>query len=118
MKELVRRFARARSILRPRENSGWYDHQVYALETMLLPEVGEEHNKLLLTKPYKKRMLEAFAALITKRRETHARQLDTAEGHAAAPPQELEDVSRGCASSPARRTTSARPARMPFCATS
>jgi hypothetical protein len=46
----------------------------------------------LLTKPYKKRMLEAFAALITKRRETHARQLDQPKSAAAAPPRELEDV--------------------------
>jgi hypothetical protein len=92
MKELVQAIRSGKVDLTPRENSGWYDHQVYALETMLLPEVGEEHNKLLLTKPYKKRMLEAFAALITKRRETHARQLDAPTAMAAAPPQELEDV--------------------------
>jgi len=92
MKELVQAIRSGKVDLTPRENSGWYDHQVYALQTMLLPEVGEEHNKLLLTKPYKKRMLEAFAALITKRRETHARQLDTAAPKSAAPPQELEEV--------------------------
>jgi len=92
MKELVQAIRSGKVDLTPRENSGWYDHQVYALETMLLPEVGEEHDKLLLTKPYKKRMLEAFAALITKRRETHARQLDASEPMSAAPPRELEDV--------------------------
>ena len=92
MKELVQAIRSGKVDLTPRENSGWYDHQVYALQTMLLPEVGEEHNKLLLTKPYKKRMLEAFAALITKRRETHARQLDMPAAKSAAPPQELEDV--------------------------
>jgi hypothetical protein len=93
MQELVRAIRSGKIDLTPRENSGWYDHQVFALETMLLPEVGEEHHKLLLTKPYKKRMLEAFAALITKRRETHARQLDAPKATAAAPPQELENVS-------------------------
>jgi hypothetical protein len=92
MKELVQAIRSGKVDLTPRENSGWYDHQVYALQTMLLPEVGEEHNKLLLTRPYKKRMLEAFAALITKRRETHARQLDMPTAMAAAPPRELEDV--------------------------
>src|SRR5262249_46454239 len=35
---------------------------------------------------YKKRMLEAFQALVTKRRETHVRQLNYALGEAAAPP--------------------------------
>ena len=92
MKELVAAIRSGKVDLAPRENSGWYDHQVYALETMLLPEVGEEHHKLLLTKPYKKRMLEAFAALITKRRETHVRQADVAMAAAEAPPRELENV--------------------------
>ena len=58
--------------LSPRKGSGWYEHQVYALETLLLPEKGEESRKLLLTAPYKLRMLEAFKALMTKRRETQA----------------------------------------------
>ena len=35
--------------LRPRESDGWYQHQVYALETLLLPSRGSESNKLLLT---------------------------------------------------------------------
>lgn len=91
MKELVCRIRSGQIDLTPRANSGWYDHQVFALETLLLAERGEEHNKLLLTKPYKKRMLEAFEALITKRRETHVRQaLPTAA--TPAPPQELESV--------------------------
>ena len=71
MKEMVSAIRSGKVDLSPRKNSGWYDHQVYALETLLLPERGEEHQKLLLTKPYKKRMLEAFEALLTKRRETH-----------------------------------------------
>ena len=57
----------------PSPSSGWYEYQIYALETFLLPEKGEENPKLLLTKAYKKRMLEAFQALMTKRRETHVR---------------------------------------------
>jgi hypothetical protein len=90
MKELVTRIRLGEIDLSPRENSGWYDHQVYALETMLLPEHGEEQNKLLLTKPYKKRMLEAFQALITKRRETHVRQLEVTTADAAPPPDEFQ----------------------------
>jgi hypothetical protein len=82
--------------LAPRANSGWYDHQVYALETLLLAERSEEHDKLLLTRPYKKRMLEAFEALITKRKETHVASGATTttttapEGYM---PQELDSVS-------------------------
>jgi inorganic triphosphatase YgiF len=36
---------------------------------------AEEADKLLLSARYKRRMLDAFAALVTKRRETHVRQL-------------------------------------------
>jgi hypothetical protein len=76
MRELVQRIRSGQVNLQPKPESGWYDHQVYALETLLLPEKGAERNKLLLTKTYKKRMLEAFKALMTKKRETHVRQLE------------------------------------------
>lgn len=55
--------------------SGWYDYQCHSLETLLLPERGTESTKLLLSARYKQRMFDAFAALITKHRETHIRQL-------------------------------------------
>jgi hypothetical protein len=74
MHELVHHIRSGEVDLKPGSKSGWYEYQVYALETFLLPEKGEERSKLLLTKEYKKRMLEAFQALITKRRETHVRQ--------------------------------------------
>ena len=75
MKEIIQAIRLGKINLAPARDSGWYEHQIYALETFLLPEKGEENQKLLLTKSYKKRMLEAFQALITKRRETHARDL-------------------------------------------
>jgi hypothetical protein len=86
MQELIRAIRSGKVDLAPKADSGWYDHQIYALETFLLPGKGAEHAKLLLTKAYKKRMLEAFQALMTKRRETHARNLKTAEGMTAPPP--------------------------------
>lgn len=67
------------------ENSGWYDYQCYALETFLLPQRGEETSKLLLSSRYKQRMVDAFAALITKRRETHIRSLEEVKAAAEAP---------------------------------
>jgi hypothetical protein len=71
--------------LKPGEKDGWYQYQVYALETLLLPTRGQEEPKLLLTASYKKRLVEAFKALVTKRRETHARQLATAKDAMARP---------------------------------
>src|SRR5258708_2997126 len=86
MKELVRRIKSGEVDLKPKEGSGWFDYQAYALETLLLPERGEENNKLLLTKTYKKRMLEAFKAQVTKHRETHLRQFPGVETGLAANP--------------------------------
>jgi hypothetical protein len=93
MRELVRKIRSGEVNLQPRPNSGWYDYQVYALETLLLPEKGAEKDKLLLSKAYKKRMLEAFQALVTKRRETHVRQLDIvmAPRSMERPPPKLEE---------------------------
>ena len=79
MKELVKRIRSGEVDLKPKADSGWYEYQVYALETLLLAEKGVERDKLLLTKEYKKRMLEAFKALVTKRRETHMREMQMLE---------------------------------------
>jgi hypothetical protein len=79
MATLVRRIRSGEVNLKPGANDGWYQHQVYALETLLLPGRGQEKDKLLLTATYKKRLVEAFKALVTKRRETHVRQLKETE---------------------------------------
>jgi hypothetical protein len=65
--------------LKPDSSSGWYDYQVYALETMLLPERGMENDHLLLTAAYKQKLIESFKSIITQTRETHVKQLDTGE---------------------------------------
>ena len=75
MSALIRRIRSGEVNLAPSEKSGWYQYQVYALQTMLLPRKVQESEKLLLTAEYKKRLIKAFKALITKRRETHSRQL-------------------------------------------
>lgn len=76
--------------LEPRADSGWYDYQVHALETLLLPERGEESGRLLLSRSYKKRMLDSFQALMTKRRETHVLALE--KSAAPEPFAPLEDL--------------------------
>jgi hypothetical protein len=73
MATLIHRIRSGEVDLAPDEGSGWFQYQAYALETMLLPAKGQEDEKLLLTASYKKRLVEAFKALVTKRRETHVR---------------------------------------------
>jgi hypothetical protein len=85
MLELIRAIRAGTVDLTPGEGDGWYQYQVHALETMLLPAKGQENEKLLLTATYKKRLVEAFKAMITKRRETHARQLATPKASVAEP---------------------------------
>jgi hypothetical protein len=80
MRELIRRVRSGEVNLNPGPNSGWYDYQLHALEVFVLPERGEGANKLLLTRAYKERALEAFQALVTRRRETHVRQVGPAIG--------------------------------------
>ncbi len=93
MQELIRAVQRGEVDLAPEPETGWYDYQTYALETFLLPNRGEESRKLLLTSRYKQRMLDAFAALITKRRETHVRQLAAAGSTGSeAPPAPLKKL--------------------------
>jgi hypothetical protein len=108
MHELVHRIRSGEVSLKPRPESGWYDYQVYALETLLLPEKGEEHDKLLLTRAYKKRMLEAFQALVTKRRETHSRFLGIAAKSTFGPPPERTEPRLRCEPCPSYYLRTAR----------
>ena len=85
MSELIRQIRSGKVDLQPKANDGWYQYQAYALESMLLPVNAQENEKLLLTAAYKRRLVEAFKALLTKRRETHARQLASAECKSAEP---------------------------------
>lgn len=62
--------------LTPTANSGWYDRQVWALETLLVPDKAVEKDHLFLTKRYKEKLVETFKTLITERRETHVKQLE------------------------------------------
>ena len=71
--------------LAPTAGSGWYDYQVYALETLLVPERGPESDHLLLTAAYKKKLIDSFKTLIVETRETHVKQLATSSRIAAEP---------------------------------
>ncbi len=61
--------------LDPQPNSGWYDYQWHALETLLVPERAPEAAKLLLTPAYRARLENAFKTGLTKIRETHVKHM-------------------------------------------
>ncbi|MCA8918740.1 MAG: hypothetical protein KDB32_06655 [Planctomycetes bacterium] len=87
MMDLIRAIRDGTVDLTPTKDSGWYDYQLHALETLLLPGKGPENDKLLLTKKYKLRLIEAFKSMVTKTRETHIRQMTDAIGSAAPAPE-------------------------------
>jgi hypothetical protein len=72
--------------LAPTDDSGWYDRQLYALETLLLPDRGPESAHLLLTREYKEKLVETFKSILIQTRETHVRQLETPMATAGSAP--------------------------------
>lgn len=72
---LIRKIQAGQLDLAPRANSGFYDQQLYALETLLVPERGTESRHLLLTRAYKQKLVETFKSLLIQTRETHVKQL-------------------------------------------
>jgi hypothetical protein len=78
--------------LAPGADAGWYDYQIYALETLLLPERGPESQHLLLTAGYKKKLIETFKSILIQTRETHVKQLDIGVAGSAGPPAPPVDI--------------------------
>ena len=90
MNELILAIKNGTMNLEPDENSGWYDYQTYALETLLLPERGEENNNLLLTKEYKEKLIESFKSILIQNRETHVKSLEMGASKVYAEPVKVE----------------------------
>ncbi len=78
--------------LGPRPESGWYDYQTWSLEPLIRPESGAEHGKIVRDAEYAKFCEEVFKACLTKRRETHVKQIEIPLVGAAMPrpPRRLE----------------------------
>jgi hypothetical protein len=65
--------------LTPQATDGWYEYQLYALETLLVTDQSEERAKVGFTARYKKRLQEAFSTLLVEHRETHVKQASTVQ---------------------------------------
>lgn len=62
--------------LTPRAGAGWSDRQLWALETLLVPDRAPEKDHLFLTKRYKEKLIETFKLIVTQTRETHVKQTE------------------------------------------
>ncbi len=76
MDELIQQVQAGNVVLMPRQNSGWYDYQTWALEPMLLPEQTREISSLELDKSYRGQLVELFKGILSLTRETHIKQLE------------------------------------------
>lgn len=86
MQDLINAIRSGAVDLTPKPESGWYQWQEYALETLLVTDKAEERSKIAFMARYKKRLQEAFETMLTQHRETHAKQSDTVTLSAAAEP--------------------------------
>jgi len=71
MQAIIDAIKSGRLSLEPKPDSGWYDYQWYALETLLLSDKARESVKLTLSDAYKARLENCFKTSLTKHRETH-----------------------------------------------
>jgi len=71
--------------LTPSPEDGWYQHQLFALETLLVTDKSEERGKVAFMLRYKKRLREAFETMLVQHRETHVKQADRAAAGSAPP---------------------------------
>jgi hypothetical protein len=87
MGELIRQVRSGEVSLMPGEGSGWYDHQTWSLEPLLVPDRRPEAARLELGKRYRKHLEDLFRGALALTRETHARQAGGGRGGYADPRQ-------------------------------
>ena len=83
--EMVKRIRAGTLSLAPTPASGWYDHQVYALEPLVIPHKMAEAQHVLFSESYKKELVGLFKSLLALTRETHVKQLERPTVGSAAP---------------------------------
>lgn len=84
-KTLVRAVRSGEVDLTPRDTSGWYDVQTWALEPLVAPERALEAKSLELDPSYAAHLEELFRGILTATRETHIKQLEIPLEGCAAP---------------------------------
>ena len=86
MNELIGRVQAGSLSLAVRPDSGWYDHQTWALEPLLRPDQVPESARLAFTPRYRAYLVDLFKGTLALTRETHVKQLDLGACGAMMPP--------------------------------
>jgi hypothetical protein len=91
--EMIARIRSGQLDLQPRPDSGWYDHQTWALEPLVVPEKMPEAAHLQFGDDYRKQLLELFKGILALTRETHVKQLEVGVyGAAMVPMRPLPEI--------------------------
>jgi hypothetical protein len=83
MAELVRRVRSGQVSLQPTEESGWYDHQAWSLEPLVVPDRMPESARLQWGPRYREHLVDLFRGALALARETHVKQVAVALGGCA-----------------------------------
>ena len=73
--EIVRRIQTGELTLRPSPQSGWYEHQLWSLEPLLIPAKTSEAEHLQCSSSYQDHLVSLFKAAYALARETHVKDL-------------------------------------------
>jgi hypothetical protein len=74
MAELIRRVRSDEIGLEPSQESGWYDHQTWSLEPLIMPDGVPEAARLEFGERYRKHLEDLFRGALALARETHVKQ--------------------------------------------
>ncbi|MDR3614378.1 MAG: hypothetical protein P4L53_12515 [Candidatus Obscuribacterales bacterium] len=78
--EIIARLRSNEISIVPDQNSGWYDHQLYALSALILFEQLPESKKLSIDEKYRECLDELFKGFYALTREIHIKQLEMSWG--------------------------------------
>ena len=84
--EVIRRIESGSLSLAPRADSGWYDYQSWALESLISLDGTREHDHLRVSDRYRSHLRELFKGLLALSRETQVKQLESPLAAAAPEP--------------------------------
>lgn len=91
MKEVIARLKDGRVSFQPQEDSGWYDHQLWSLESLVRFDKSAEAEKVRPNDQYRQHLEDLFKGTYALMRETHIKQLALpAPASEAAPPPVIE----------------------------
>lgn len=76
MEELIARIRSGDVDLSPKDESGWYDYQTWALEPLVNPGKAPESIHLKFEETYRKQLVELFKGVLALTRETHIKQTE------------------------------------------